>query len=91
VGRRPNTSGSLNPAAPGIKRTFVFSGAGVKEMRHLSLNVKGLALTSFPVVSAGSEAIAVTLATTPRTKGTFHFALNSVASDIASKIGCTPR
>ena len=78
-------------AAPGMKGTFVFSGPGVSERKHLALNNKGLALTSFPVATPGTETLSVTLATRPATVGTFHFTLHPVASDIASKVGCTPR
>lgn len=78
-------------AAPGTKGTFLFAGAGARERKQLTLNNKGIAITSFPVLTAGSETISVTLATTPATKGTFHFALRPVASDVASRIGCTPR
>jgi hypothetical protein len=78
-------------AAPGIRGTFLFSATGARERKDLTLNNKGIAITSFPVLNAGSETISVTLATSPATKGTFHFALRPVASDIASRIGCTPR
>jgi hypothetical protein len=81
----------FDPAAPGSKGSFVFSGPGVTETKHLILNSKGLALTSFPVATAGSETIGVTLATKPATKGVFHFALSPVATDVASRVGCTPR
>lgn len=78
-------------AAPGARGAFMFTGAGVEERKQLTLNNKGIAITSFPVLSAGSETISVTLATKSETVGTFHFALHPVPSDIASRIGCTPR
>lgn len=78
-------------AAAGARGTFLFRGPGASETKQLVLNTKGLALMSFPVTRAGTETIAVTLATRPATRGTFHFTLDPVASDVAAQQGCTPR
>jgi hypothetical protein len=80
-----------DPSAPGTRGTLVFKGADGNRTAHIKLNRNGLAVTSFPVTHRGSETMSVTIATTPVTKQTFHFALRPVASDAAGKIGCTPR
>jgi hypothetical protein len=81
----------LDPAAPGARGTLAFKGIDAKRTSHVTLNNKGLALTSFPVAHPGSETMTVTLATKPATTRTFHFTLRPVASDAAAKRGCTPK
>ncbi len=81
----------MDRAAAGSTGTLVFKARGVSETKSLKLGTSGVALVSFPVISAGTETIAVHLRTAPPTSGMFHFRLAPLATDVAAPDGCTPR
>jgi len=81
----------VDASAVGLKGTFVFSGPGITETKHLLVGKKGIVQISFPVANPGTETITVHLPTKPATSGTFHFTLKPMTTDQAATNGCTPR